>query len=98
MMSETGVLVVVEVAAISDPEQFKAYQAGAREQIGRWGGRVVARGSQAVEGSPPLAAVMVQHWPSADAFAAWQDSDEYRPLREIRQRCAQLRIATVPLV
>jgi uncharacterized protein (DUF1330 family) len=96
-MSEAGVLVVVEVRSISDPEKFKQYQAGAREQIGRRGGRVLARGSTPFEGEPSFGAIMVQQWPSAEAFAQWQESEEYRPLREIRRSCADLRIATVPL-
>jgi uncharacterized protein (DUF1330 family) len=41
---------------------------------------------------------MVQQWPSAQAFTAWQQSEEYRPLLQIRQACAELRIATVPLL
>lgn len=97
-MADAGVLVVVEVRQVSDPDKFKAYQAGAREQIGRWGGRVVARGSTPVEGGLPFGPLLVQHWPSAQAFKAWQDSEEYRPLRALRQDCADLRIATVDLV
>jgi len=97
-MTGAGVLVVVEVRRITDAEKFRAYQAGAREQIGRWGGRVVARGSTPMEGTPPFGAVMVQEWPSAQAFASWQDSEEYQPLREIRLACAELRIAVVERV
>jgi uncharacterized protein (DUF1330 family) len=97
-MMDAGVLVVVEVRSISDPEKFKAYQAGAREQIARWGGRVVARGGSAAAGEQPFGPLMIQAWPSAQAFDAWQNSEEYRPLREIRRSCADLRMAVVPQV
>lgn len=97
-MTESAVLVVVEVRSISDPERFKAYQAGAREQIACWGGRVAARGGMSVSGEEPFAPLMIQAWPSAQAFCAWQESDDYRPLREIRRSCADLRMAIVPLV
>ena len=97
-MSDAGVLVVVEVRAVRDLEQFKRYQAGAREQIGRYGGTVIARGGSRVEGDPPFGALMIQQWPSEQAFRAWQESEEYRPLCAIRRGCADLRISTVPLL
>ncbi|MGJ7546263.1 DUF1330 domain-containing protein [Variovorax sp. LT1R16] len=97
-MADGAVMVVVEVRSISDPEHFKAYQAGAREQITRWGGRVAARGSAPVAGEHSFAPLMIQEWPSAKAFLAWQESEEYRPLREIRRACADLRMAMVPMV
>jgi len=60
-MNETGsanhaVLVILEVSAIHDQDQFKAYQLHAREQIGKRGGAVVARGGSPVVG---LASVSV---------------------------------------
>lgn len=102
MMIETSavnqaVLVIVEVSALHDPDQFKAYQLGTREQIGRRGGAVLARGGSSVEGSPPFQSLLIQEWPSARAFLDWQDSDEYRPLRSMRLASATLRIAIVPL-
>ena len=95
-MAEPGVLVVVEVRSISDGEKFKAYQAGAREQIARWGGRVIARGGEPVPGEAPFSPLMIQAWPSARAFVDWQESEEYRPLREMRRACADLRMGILP--
>lgn len=97
-MADAAVLVIVEVRRVKDPERFAAYQAGARAQIERHGGRVVARGGTALEGEPPFGTLMVQQWPSAQSFTDWQQSDEYRPLRAIRLDCADLRIAVVPLI
>lgn len=95
---EAGVLVVVEVQAIHDAEALTAYQQGARAQLGRYGGTVLARGGQAIEGSPPFERLLIQRWPSAEAFLRWQDSEDYRPLLARRRRCAEMRIAVVPLV
>lgn len=97
-MAEAGVLVVVEVRSVRNDEQFKRYQTGAREQISRWGGRVVARGGAPAPGEGVFAPLMVQAWPSEQAFIAWQDSEEYRPLRAMRRASADLRMAIVPLI
>jgi uncharacterized protein (DUF1330 family) len=93
----SDVLVIVEIGAVRDQAALKSYQLGAREQIGRHGGTVLARGGSPFEGSPPFGPVLVQKWPSEQAFRAWQESAEYQPLRELRRACADLRIAVVPL-
>jgi len=97
-MAGSEVLVVAELQRIHDAEGLALYQQGARAQIGRFGGVVLGRGGRSFEGSPAFERVLVQKWPSADAFIAWQESEDYRPLRETRQRCADMRIAIVPLV
>jgi uncharacterized protein (DUF1330 family) len=97
-MSEGAVLVVVEILKLHDADEMKKYQEGARPQIGKYGGVVIARGGNAVEGTPPFGVMMIQKWPSAGAFVAWQSSEEYRPLMERRKLCADLRIAIVPMI
>jgi uncharacterized protein (DUF1330 family) len=97
-MTSREVLVVAELQRIHDAEGLGIYQEGARAQIARFGGVVLGRGGTSFEGTPPFERVLVQKWPSAEAFERWQNSDDYRPLRERRQRCADMRIAIVPLV
>ncbi len=94
-MAAGEVLVVAELQRVHDAEGLKLYQQGARAQIARFGGVVLGRGDSCFEGSPSFENVLVQKWPSAEAFAAWQNSEDYRPLRETRQRCADMRIAIV---
>lgn len=94
-MSDEGVLVIVEIAAVRDPAALKSYQLGAREQLGRYGATVLARGGSTVEGAP-FGPFLVQKWPSEQAFRAWQASAEYQPLRDLRRSCADLRIAVIP--
>lgn len=93
--TEQGVLVIVEVSAVHDPDHFKAYQLAARKQIGVRGGVVVARGGSSVEGSPPFQTLRIQEWPSEAAFISWQESDQYRPLRSMRIKSATMRTAIV---
>lgn len=97
-MISREVLVVAELQQIHDAEGLGVCQEGARSQIARFGGVVLGRGGASFEGSPPFERVLVQKWPSAEAFERWQNSDDYRPLRERRQRCADMRIAIVPVV
>jgi uncharacterized protein (DUF1330 family) len=97
-VTNEGILVVIEVREVRNPEKFEAYQLGARQQIGTRGGTVIARGGTTLEGVPPSGALMVQHWPSEASFRAWQESEEYRPLREMRGTCADLCVVIVPMV
>lgn len=97
-MSDGEVLVIVEVRNVHDAEQMRMYQEGARAQIGPFGGVVLARGVIPVEGDPEFGTLMVQKWPSAQAFLDWQASEEYRPLKERRLKCVDLRIGMVPVV
>ena len=97
-MTEAAVLIVVEITAVRDADQLKAYQIGARAQLAEHGGIVVARGTSPVEGSPPLGMLLIQKWPSEQAFRDWQDSEAYKPLKSLRQQCVDMRIAVVPLV
>jgi uncharacterized protein (DUF1330 family) len=96
-MTDEAVLVVAEIRSVRDPEELKTYQAGARTQIAKFGGKVVARGGRNTE-AEAFGMLLVQAWPSERAFLDWQESEEYRPLRDLRRRCADMRIAIVPLV
>lgn len=94
----TEIYVIVEVREIRDAEAFAAYRAAARQQLDEWGGILVARGEGLFEGEPPMGQMLIQRWPSVDAFRAWQNSDAYRPLRDLRRKCAKLRIAVLSSV
>ena len=93
-----SILVVVETIEISDKERFATYQGQARQQLLERGGSLLARGGTLFEGAPLSGPVLIQRWPSEDAFREWQDSEEYRPLRDIRNEVANLRITIVPEV
>ena len=96
-MSDGEVLVVAEVCAVRDLEALQQYQLAARAQYGRFGGTVIGRGGEPVEGVPPFGRVLIQRWPSAKAFLNWQASPEYQPLKQQRLACADMRITIVPV-
>lgn len=93
-----SVLIIIETIDVMDREQFSTYQQQARHQLASREGVVVARGGEVFEGDPRSGPVLIQRWPSEKAFRDWQESDEYRPLLEIRQKAAKLRLTIVPEV
>ena len=97
-MSSEEVFVVVEIVSVRNPELLKTYQAGARAQVGSFGGTVIGRGVTTFEGDPAFAMLMIQKWPNEAMFRDWQDSEAYRPLMAMRKEAAALRIAIVPVV
>lgn len=83
--------------AITDPDGYKEYVAGAGATVEQYGGRYLVRGGETntLEGSPSPNRFVVLQFPDMASLRAWYDSDEYRPLRDIRQRCATADIFTV---
>lgn len=98
-MPEQEVIVIVEVQAVHNAVALDAYRTQVRGQMTAFGGRLLARGGSLFEGTPPLEhGLLLQHWPSEEAFRAWQSSDAYAPLLRIRNEAARVRISIVPMV
>lgn len=96
-MSETAVLVVVEIVSVQDRAGLKAYSEQAGALIGSFGGEVIAQGAKPVGGEAAFAQLVIQRWPSESAFRVWLDSDSYRPLDKLRLASATMRAAIVPI-
>lgn len=90
---------IVHRREITDPEQLKAYADGVQETIARHGGQVLARadsfkvlegrwhsGQKANDRMPERITVIA--FPDMARLTRWYDSDEYRPLKLIRQNSA----------
>lgn len=97
-MADGEVIVVVEVQEIIDPEAYENYRSQAQQQFGRYGGTILGRGGFCFEGDPVHGPVLLQRWPSEQAFRQWQSSEEYKPLLELRRRAVKLRLIIVPIV
>lgn len=93
-----AVYVVIDVQEIYDGAAIEGYRVAAHEQMMRRGGEILGRGGSVLEGSPAAPAITVQRWNSAQDFIDWQESDEYRPLRDVRLEAMKLRISIVPSV
>ena len=83
---------------MSEVEVTCHYAVRASQLIEKHGGEVIAQGGGPVGDEPAFAPLVIQRWPSAAAFHAWLDSDDYRPLNEIRAASATIRAAVVPAV
>lgn len=97
-MSDGEVLVIVEVQEVLDPQAFQQYREQVRSQFAGLGGVLAGRVDTAYEGDDPVEPVLLQRWPNEAAFRAWQASDDYKPLKALRQKGARIRLLIVPLV
>jgi uncharacterized protein (DUF1330 family) len=81
---------IVAVLDIRDPEAFEDYRRRVPETIDRHGGRYLVRGGayEKLEGEWEPRRLTVVEFESTAAARRWYDSDDYRPLRELRSRAA----------
>jgi len=96
-VQEAAVFVVIEVVSVEDPAGLKTYVQRASELIGPLGGQLVAQGGIPIDGESGFAPLVIQRWPSEDAFRAWLASDAYQPLRQMRLASATMRATIVPI-
>jgi uncharacterized protein (DUF1330 family) len=82
---------VVSRVAITDAANMKRYMAEAPATVAAFGGRYLVRGSdvEALEGAWEHERMVVVEFPDQQAARAWYASEEYRPLRDLRQRSAE---------
>jgi uncharacterized protein (DUF1330 family) len=77
---------------IFDQEKFKKYVNGHLESLHQYGGSIVFRSKnlECIEGdwSPKL--LVMQQWPSVEAFKVWYGSLEYRPWKLLREEACQM--------
>lgn len=95
-MEAKPVIVVVEVLSVEDPQGLQTYAERAGRLIGARGGVLLGHGGAPVDGEPGFAPLALQYWTSESAFRDWLDSDDYKPLREIRDASAKMRVSVVP--
>jgi uncharacterized protein (DUF1330 family) len=78
---------VVANVRVEDPERYEEYRARVTPTIERYGGRFLARGGKAerLEGAYDPARVVILEFPSYEQAKAWYESEQYRPLIELRQ-------------
>lgn len=79
---------------IRDEARFREYLRGHLPSIAQHGGRVLFRSTQnaPVEGSWAPRLLVIQEWPSEEAFQAWYASPEYRPWRELRPAACDIQL------
>ena len=79
------------------PEQLAEYRERNTDAVARHGGRFIVRGGphETLEGKWAPVRLVIMEFPDMDAARAWYESDEYAPLRELRQSASDTDIVVV---
>jgi uncharacterized protein (DUF1330 family) len=87
---------IVEID-IQDPARFEEYRSKVPATIERYGGKYLVRGGrlETLEGEWRPKRIVVLEFPSVEQAKRWYDSEEYRPLKELRRRSARGHIVLV---
>jgi len=82
---------------ITDPAAYEEYRHKVPAIMAMYDGRFVVRGGAAelLEGGPAPKRQVILEFPSMARLKAFYDSPEYRPLRDLRQRCSVGRLLAV---
>jgi|RhiMetdeSRZDD1v2_1073273.scaffolds.fasta_scaffold83965_2 uncharacterized protein (DUF1330 family) len=87
---------IVEID-IQDPARFEEYRSKVPATIERYGGKYLVRGGrlETIEGEWKPKRIVVLEFPTLEQAKRWYDSEEYRPLKELRRRTARGHIVLV---
>ncbi len=82
---------IISRVRIRDAKAMADYMAEAPETVAAFGGRYLVRGNdvQALEGAWEHERMVVVEFPDKAAALGWYHSEQYAPLRAIRQRSAE---------
>ena len=72
---------------ITNPENYKKYIQEVTPIVKKFGGEYIVRGGQSeiAEGIWPYERTVILKFPTYEMVKKWHDSDEYKPIRKIRE-------------
>ena len=87
MLARMPAYVIAYAGNVRDADAIAEYRRRNTDAVARHGGRFLARGGevQVLEGPWPHERCVIMEFPDAAAARAWYESDEYAPLRAMRQ-------------
>ncbi|MFN2447076.1 MAG: DUF1330 domain-containing protein [Vicinamibacterales bacterium] len=88
---------IVDIAAVHDPETSARYRAEVSSGLEAAGGRYLVRGGavEVLEGHWRPGHVVVVEFPSMAAARRWWESSDYEPLRRLRERSTTTHMVVV---
>ncbi len=88
---------VIAQIEVTDPAQFEEYRRQVPATIAAYGGRYIVRGgdSETLEGSWRPKRVVVLEFPDRMRAKAWWSSQEYAPIKAIRERAARTELIAI---
>ena len=77
---------VIAQLKVTNSENYKEYVEKVPEVIKKYGGEYLARGGehQVFEGEDKLPRIVIIKFPSYEKALEWYNSDEYKPVKDIR--------------
>ena len=72
---------------VTNPENYIKYKEEVTPIVKKFGGEYIVRGgrSEISEGNWPYERTVVLKFPTYEMVKKWHDSDEYKPIRKIRE-------------
>lgn len=88
---------VIAQIEVTDPAQFEEYRRQVPATIATYGGRYIVRGgdSETLEGTWQPKRVVVLEFPDRARARAWWSSQEYAPVKAIRERAARTQLIAI---
>ena len=82
--------IIVQVE-VTDPEPYETYRAQVKPTLDAYGGEFVVRGGdmEVLEGDWPYPRCVVLRFQDRETAKAWHDSEEYAPLKALRQSASK---------
>ena len=89
--------VIADVRQALDQEALVEYRRGNTESVARHGGHFVVRGGdmEVLEGDWDTRRLVVMEFPDMAAARGWYESDDYAPLKALRQSASETNIILV---
>ena len=89
--------VIADVRDARDAEALQEYRRRNTESVARHGGRFLVRGGEVtlLEGEWDTRRIVVMEFPDAAAARGWYESEDYAPLKALRQRASDTNIILV---
>ena len=89
--------VIADVREVRDLETLVEYRRRNTDAVANHGGRFLARGGEVevLEGPWPHERCVIMEFPDMDAARGWYESEEYAPLKAMRQSASDTQIILV---
>ena len=89
---------IISRVSIEDADTMAGYMAEAPETVLKYGGKYLLRNGsfETLEGVADYDRMVVLKFPDKEHALQWYNSEEYTPLRKIRQGASEAHIVVVP--
>ena len=96
-MARMPAYVIADVRAAHDQDALIEYRRGNTDSVARHGGRFVVRGGEmdVLEGDWDTRRIVVMEFPDMATARGWYESEDYAPLKALRQSASDTNIILI---